>query len=606
MGLGKTIQSVALILTNPRPPKHANTKDSKQHIPNAVSKSTLVVAPLALIRQWEDEIKTKVCESHSLKVRVHHGPSRTKSSDELKRNDVVITTYQTLTSEHAGSSNDEDGIKIGCFGVHWYRVILDEAHSIKNRNAKSTQACYALNSQYRWCLTGTPMQNNLDELQSLIRFLRIKPYDQLKRWKEEITGPMKSGRGRLAMKRLQYFLSALMKRRTKDVLKQEGALNFGGKSSTDDTEAKGFKIVERRVEDVVAQFTPNEQAFYDRLANRAERSLERMMESKATDYIGALVLLLRLRQVCNHADLVKASFSNDKDALTTGSGVTAGSQPKAAGSSDVDDIAGMMGALSVDTKQCDVCKSPLSQSEKAAGVLRCNECEEDLAEHDKSQQSYGVDEEEGEGDWVVPKGEQHATDLGKAGGTDDENVEGGGDTLNSEDSETDDEGDVETKPPLKRHPVNLVSSDEEDGSDSSDADTRSSKIGIHKRRFQKDFSNQSTSRLVASTKIRRLIEILRNECKDHKFIVFSQFTSMLDIIEPFLREENFTFTRYDGSMRNDQREASLNRLRNDRKTRVLLCSLKCGSLGLNLTAASRVVIMEPFWNPVSRASPEST
>ena len=50
-------------------------------------------------------------------------------------------------------------------------------------------------------------------------------------------------------------------------------------------------------------------------------------------------------------------------------------------------------------------------------------------------------------------------------------------------------------------------------------------------------------------------------------------------------------------MRNDQREASLERLRNDPRTRILLCSLKCGSLGLNLTAASRVVILEPFWNP---------
>ncbi|OCK73707.1 hypothetical protein K432DRAFT_264074, partial [Lepidopterella palustris CBS 459.81] len=82
-----------------------------------------------------------------------------------------------------------------------------------------------------------------------------------------------------------------------------------------------------------------------------------------------------------------------------------------------------------------------------------------------------------------------------------------------------------------------------------------------------------------------------------KVIVFSQFTSMLDLVEPFLRRNGYVFTRYDGSMRNDLREASLNKLRTDKRTRVLLCSLKCGSLGLNLTAASRVVILEPFWNP---------
>src|SRR5258708_26760993 len=130
-----------------------------------------------------------------------------------------------LVFEFGSSSTDTNSLKVGCFGLHWYRVILDEAHTIKNRNAKATIACCALRSHYRWCLTGTPMQNNLDELQSLIKFLRIKPYDELKNWKDSITGPMKNGRGGLAMKRLQYFLKAFMKRRTKDVLKKEGALN---------------------------------------------------------------------------------------------------------------------------------------------------------------------------------------------------------------------------------------------------------------------------------------------------------------------------------------------------------------------------------------------
>jgi SNF2 family DNA or RNA helicase len=104
--------------------------------------------------------------------------------------------------------------------------------------------------------------------------------------------------------------------------------------------------------------------------------------------------------------------------------------------------------------------------------------------------------------------------------------------------------------------------------------------------------------VLASAKIRELIKILQGEVSEHKFIVFSQFTSMLNLVEPFLRKEGFRFVRYDGSMKNDEREASLHSLRNNDKTRILLCSLKCGSLGLNLTAATRVVILEPFWNPV--------
>jgi superfamily II DNA or RNA helicase len=103
--------------------------------------------------------------------------------------------------------------------------------------------------------------------------------------------------------------------------------------------------------------------------------------------------------------------------------------------------------------------------------------------------------------------------------------------------------------------------------------------------------------VLASSKIRELIKILQKEVKEHKFIVFSQFTSMLNLVEPFFRKERFRFVRYDGSMKNDEREESLRKLRSDPETRILLCSLKCGSLGLNLTAATRVVILEPFWNP---------
>ena len=160
MGLGKTIQSIALLLTNPRPTQSSNTSVTDKKAMSAnVGKSTLVVAPLALIKQWEAEIKNRVLDSHKLRVCVHHGPQRTKRFDDLKKYDVVVTTYQILVSEHNSSSKSEDGPQAGCFGIHWYRVILDEAHTIKNRNAKASQACYALRAEYRWCLTGTPMQN---------------------------------------------------------------------------------------------------------------------------------------------------------------------------------------------------------------------------------------------------------------------------------------------------------------------------------------------------------------------------------------------------------------------------------------------------------------
>ena len=596
MGLGKTIQALSLIMSNPRPSKQWIEEHPKENFPTEAGKGTLVVAPLALIKQWEAEIGDKVLPSHKLKVLVHHGASRKKSFEDLKKYDVVITTYQTLTSEHEGSSKEEKGLKVGCFGVHWYRVILDEAHSIKNRNAKMTKASYELQSVYRWCLTGTPMQNNLDELQSLIHFLQIKPYTDLKVWKDQIGKPMKNGRGGLAMKRLQFYLKAFMKRRTKDVLKQDGGLNFGKSSEKKaDGGSNGFKIVGREVRIIEAEFDKSEREFYDKLAARTEKSLEAMMGGAKTDYIGALVLLLRLRQTCNHPSLIRKAVKGEAEAIASGS---QGGRKGNLMDDDLDDVTNLFSNLSVKTKKCDICQAVIPKDEAADGAIRCADCEQDLANqpdvvkksHKKKKHSKGHkknrtskndnkmrrqnarriieddeddDDESDEGDWIVPPSQQQDLRLGKAGGQEDEDAEGGGEWL--------------------------VSGDENDDEDTttSDSDVSSSSEEEH----------ITSGTLGSSTKIRHLLNILKTETPDSKVIVFSEFTSMLDLVEPFLEDADYRFVRYDGKMRNDAREASLQALRTDPKTRILLCSLRCGSLGLNLTAASRVVILEPFWNP---------
>ncbi|KAK5108433.1 hypothetical protein LTR62_008320 [Meristemomyces frigidus] len=603
MGLGKTVQSVALILTNARPAQDAKPEHPKQKMPGKdVSKSTLVVAPLALIKQWEDEIKTKVTRSHALRVLVHHGANRTKSAAELKKYDVVITTYQTLTSEHAGSQMGvEGGSRIGCFGVHWYRIMLDEAHSIKNRNAKSTQACYALLSWYRWCLSGTPMQNNLDELQSLIKFLRIKPYCEMPKWKADITQPMKNGRGVLAMKRLQAFLRIFMKRRTKDILKQSGALNFGGKMKEGEAPKGGMQIVKREVVTVDCEFDEAEREFYDRLQNRADARLQQMMNSGNNDYIGALVLLLRLRQACNHIQLIEMAANKNGNGDVKEVMGRAQSQDD-----DMDDLTRLMGGVSVETKKCDVCQVTMTDD-----ALRCVDCTADILMMKKSKKKSRTkapvkkeasrrqhqlpadSDEEVEGEWVGA-GPERKIDLGKAGGTDDEDADGGGETLDSIDSDrsTDDDENINDSLPRARQCRPALKEEECTSEDDStdDSDSSSSPAPTSSRRHTKTEHKPSS-------KIRRLLRILHVECPDHKVIVFSQFTTMLDLIEPHLRNAGLLHVRYDGSMRNDAREASLHALRTDKKCRVLLCSLKCGSLGLNLTAASRVVIVEPFWNP---------
>jgi SNF2 family DNA or RNA helicase len=619
MGLGKTVQTIALLLKN-RKSDHDHSENTESEgkttklPPNCVA-STLVIAPLALIKQWEAEIKDKVEPSHKLRVCLYHGTTRAKTSTTLDKYDVVITTYGTLTSEFNSSASDK-AKKAGIFAVHWYRIILDEAHTIKNRNAKATQSAYALDAQYRWCLTGTPLQNNLDELQSLIKFLRVKPYDELAAWRDQISRPLNNGRGGLAIQRLQVYLKAFMKRRTKDVLRLNDKPGEEGPDGKPKKSSNGFHITKREVIKVDAEFMPGELNFYKRLEQRTDNSLEKMMGGAKVDYAGALVLLLRLRQSCNHPDLVKGDLAKDKDILLqNGSTNSQSAQPKP---DDLDNIADLFGAMSVVAKKCDVCQTDLSQNEIKAGGSRCGECEADLntdvmgtdkkkkkkskkshkkldvldspsarkseAQIARSRKNHRVildsdDEDEEEGDWVVPEDQRKIPNLGKAGGSDDENAEGGGEWLVS-----DDETDDEIESPSRRKSKPIILSDSEDESDSEADDI---------------YNDEGENGELPSTKIRHLMRILNREAPDFKFIVFSVFTSMLDKIEPFLKSANIGFARYDGGMANNHREASLEKLRNNSGTRVLLCSLRAGALGLNLTAASRVVILEPFWNPVS-------
>jgi SNF2 family DNA or RNA helicase len=603
MGLGKTIQSIALILTNPKPlntvsedPKTGSDKEKRKRSPN-LDGGTLVVAPLALIKQWEGEIKDRVEDTHTLRVCVHHGPQRAKGYKELKKYDVVITTYHTLVSEHGSSEGD---VKVGCFGLNWYRIILDEAHSIKNRNAKATKAACALNAEYRWCLTGTPMQNNLDELQSLIHFLRIKPYDDLNQWREGITRPMSNGRGGLAIKRLQIYLKAFMKRRTKDILKQDGALKYGDNAGKDLSKPNAFKIVKRTVEKIETDFTPEERAFYKRLETRTDKSLEQMMAGNKVSYASALVLLLRLRQACNHPQLVRGELAKEKDAFTNGSGSQTSSRKKAS-NEDMDSIAEMLGGLSVATKRCDVCQIELPANESSIGAIRCTDCEADLEDENLKPKTKARQSKEKKSRLKESnrrdQSKRKLTNRRIIDDSDDENAE------NAEDAEdasgSDDQG-VQPRRRKLEDAINLVTDEEGD-------DDRSSLVADSERDVESGDDEEedklsseeedAAEDLIMSTKIRYLLSILKRDASKHKYIVFSFFTSMLDLIEPFLKQEGLVYTRYDGAMRNDLREASLERLRNNAKTRILLCSLRAGSLGLNLTAASRVVILEPFWNP---------
>jgi SNF2 family DNA or RNA helicase len=185
MGLGKTVQAIALMVA--RPPT-----DPDRH-------PSLIVAPKALMDQWKREIHRHILPGkHQLSVFIYHGTNRADWR-KLKSYDVVITTFGTLTASFKtllkAEKLEEEGKDSSIVrdlrntatlftpASKWHRVIVDEAQNIKNPSAKSTKACCRLNATYRWCLTGTPMMNRLEDFQSLLSFLRIRPYNNKEKFK---------------------------------------------------------------------------------------------------------------------------------------------------------------------------------------------------------------------------------------------------------------------------------------------------------------------------------------------------------------------------------------------------------------------------------------
>ena len=131
------------------------------------------------MQQWKREIERLIKPEHKLSVFILHGEKRKTGFDKLKRYDVVLTTFGSMGTElkkreqfddmrrFAQNSNnlvaEARGLPLLGPDSLWYRVIIDEA----------------LNATYRWCMSGTPMMNGVHELHSLLRFLRIGPYNSL-------------------------------------------------------------------------------------------------------------------------------------------------------------------------------------------------------------------------------------------------------------------------------------------------------------------------------------------------------------------------------------------------------------------------------------------
>jgi SNF2 family DNA or RNA helicase len=161
MGLGKTITLVALMLVRRTEPRHP----------------TLVIVPPALLSMWTHELTTR---APSLKPYVWHG-KRAKSitsTDLVREHHVVLTTYPMVRGQMKDMDRAENSDKqcsIPIMAILWGRIILDEAHTIRNIETNISIAVQSLQSSTRIAATGTPLQNEYSDVYSLLAFLNITP-----------------------------------------------------------------------------------------------------------------------------------------------------------------------------------------------------------------------------------------------------------------------------------------------------------------------------------------------------------------------------------------------------------------------------------------------
>lgn len=298
MGLGKTIILASLIHANREPDSASPERSSglrqaslaasfgKARRQSGPARATLVVAPMSLLSQWRDEL-LRASKPGTLSVSLYYGDTREQLSTRVETDDVVVTSYGTLASEYRRAHERRATL----FSVVWHRVILDEAHCIKNRTTVVARASSALLAHRRWALTGTPIQNRLTDLYSLLRFLHVEPWGDAGFFNSFLARPFASQSPR-AMDVVQAIFASLVLRREKNSRAIDGR--------------PIVELPEKVVETQHLRFSEAEREIYDSVYARARSRYLSLVHSGQVSRNFSLIfsVLMRLRQAVCHPLLV--------------------------------------------------------------------------------------------------------------------------------------------------------------------------------------------------------------------------------------------------------------------------------------------------------------
>ncbi|MGD7654530.1 MAG: SNF2-related protein, partial [Verrucomicrobiales bacterium] len=262
MGLGKTIQTLAHLAA-------ARKKDTPP---------ALVVAPTSVATNWAAEAARF---TPSLKTHLHHGTGRHARAAEIPTADIVITSYPLLVRDREALAAQP-----------WNTVVLDEAQSIKNPKTAAAKAACELQAGNRLCLSGTPMENHLGELWSLMRFLMPGYLSDEKTFNSKLRRPIERHGDADAQTALNRRVSPLLLRRTKD----EVATDLPPKTQILHRVTLGTK----------------ERELYESVRSLMDKRVRDAIASRglAKSHIIVLDALLKLRQICCHPSLLKTPAAN--------------------------------------------------------------------------------------------------------------------------------------------------------------------------------------------------------------------------------------------------------------------------------------------------------
>jgi len=271
MGLGKTVQLLALM-----------AGDAER---DADARPTLLVCPMSVVGNWQREAARF---APKLRVHVHHGAERARGKAferEVAASDLVLTTYALLARDAAALR-----------AVPWRRLVLDEAQAVKNAATKAAQAARSIPAPHRLAVTGTPVENRLADLWSLMDFANPALLGSANQFKERFATPIERHGDADAGARLRAVTQPLVLRRLK-------------------TDPTIISDLPAKLEmEVVCSLTAEQASLYQAVV---ADMLERIASSTGIERRGlVLASMSKLKQVCNHP----AHFLRDGSRLAGRSG----------------------------------------------------------------------------------------------------------------------------------------------------------------------------------------------------------------------------------------------------------------------------------------------